>query len=211
MNTISERIEAAKKRAAEQAADLEKEAAILKILPPEPEPYMIHFFNSEPWISYKADTVSGLATVLRLYEPIAASAYEAGCVYVGPDAKKKAGERAKLKWETERGLVEISLQRGRGFSTSGINFWTVLSDGRTARVKAELDYNRPWPSKASPQCSVSYDSHGEVRSARHELPDLGEWRRIKWGGGSQDACMWSLYFDGRQEALDWLTKIEAEQ
>jgi hypothetical protein len=192
--TISERMAELERRQAEQRADLEAEARIASVLPVEP--YMVHFASkAEPWIIYKAKTITDALPILEAFSPVAGYAVDDGCLYVGPQRR----ERGKARWEAPE-LVEVTVERGRGFGGQYLALWTPVGE-KVARIKIEVEQ---WSYKASPSCHVSYDRDGYVRDATHTLPELGEWKRVKWSSGSPDACRWSLYFDSRERAAQWL-------
>jgi hypothetical protein len=200
-----------KKYAAERA-ELDMEAALLAMLPEAARPTLTRVLFSmkdEPWIIHKAATPSAARVILDAYEgQVDGAAVEAGCLYVGPFAQEKAGERGKLRWASARGLYVVDLSQGKGFSSAEVSWWYRLPDGKTARVKVDVER---WPWAAKPTSRVTYDGHGEVRTAEHTLPHLGEWQRIKWGAGGRDACHFALYFNGRPEFRNWLADVDAGQ
>lgn len=203
--TVGERLDRARRRAVEQVAEVEAEAALVPLLPIEP--YMIHSASrAEPWVSYKAADIAAALVILDAFQPLAASCVEAGCVYLGPDAVVKAGPSGKLRWDGPEVVAVVLEHYGRSHRTQEVQWWSPLGD-RVARITVEV---ASWPWSCLASCEVRWGSDGHVTSARHELRALGEWRRIKWGAGSPESCRFGLYFDTKATARAWLAGLLVE-
>src|SRR5262245_42804722 len=149
----------------------------------------------EPWVAYAIDTIPEALTMLRLLPPIAGRAVDNGCLSVGPNPKA----RGTVRWEAPE-LVAVDLQhwgRGHLYRSAEIVWWATLGD-LTPRVSIRVS---GWPYAIQPVCDVSYGRDGDIRTSRHELRALQEWRRVKWASGSGESCHFTLYFDTRDAAI----------
>lgn len=203
MKSLEERRAALEAETAKKRAELEAEEEAAKLCPIEPA--WVHFAGkSEPWVTYKAADIPAALEILGAFPVVlGGAAVEAGCLYVGPHAIKKLGDRGKLRFEASE-LVAVELDHfGRSHRTVEVCWWVPIGE-KVARVKVEVSR---WPWKLAATCNVFYNGRGEVTSAKHELPDLGEWKRVKWSAGSLESCRFSLYFDSRDKARTWLQGI----
>lgn len=199
MDNPKERLRQLDARHAEQRADLLAEIALAERLPIMPQ--MVNFASKRiPWITYKVDDIPAALAIMEQYSILPGRAVEKGSLYVGPDTPQDGKER----WSAAE-LVGVTLQNihRSGPRDQEIEWWSPLDD-KILRIKIDV---KSWPWNALPQCRVRYGSHGDVIEAKHDLPDLGEWKRVKWGSGSPDTCRFSLYFDTRAKADQWLRNI----
>lgn len=201
MDTPQERLRQLDARHAEQRADLLAEIALAERLPVMPK--RVSFASNHiPWVTYEVDDIPAALAIMEQYAILPGRAVEKGSLYVGPETPTNGKER----WSATE-LVGVTLQNihRTGPVDQEIEWWSPAQfEDKILRIKIDV---KSWPWNVRPQCRVRYGSHGEVTEAKHDLPDVGEWKRIKWGTGSPDTCRFSLYFDTRAKADQWLRDI----
>lgn len=193
-----EKIEAAKRRAEEEIARVEREEALKDLLPVRPDSAYSHG-KGEASVTYRGEgprySSAGLplAEVLSLLEkipPLERIHRRAGCLSIAPDGWAPRYADAP---EEYRSRVGITIEGGRGFGPSVTAEWSAEVGGMRCTVRAELPAFLPGIRAA--RVGVTYNNRGEVANpGRVEAADIPGAKRIQWASGSPEAFRVSWYW-----------------